>query len=160
MPRSRPDLAARNRASATHGHSRETGETPTYISWKGMLQRASRGTSKDATRYLDCGIVVCARWVSFEAFLADMGERPAGKTLDRIDNTKGYEPGNCRWATPSEQAMNRRSARLVTANGETLNVAEWARRLGVSRQVIRHRLEAGWKPELAVTLPRFSNPND
>lgn len=156
MPRSRPDLAQRNRESATHGHTRGAGVSPTWLSWKSMLDRSHRGSTKDAARYLDRGITVCARWLAFEAFLADMGDRPAGTSLDRIDNAKSYEPGNCRWATASQQALNRRNARLVTANGETLNVAEWARRMGVSRQVIRHRLEAGWKPELAVTLPRFS----
>ncbi len=157
MPRSRPDLAQRNRESATHGHTREgVPASPTYTSWRAMMQRSHSGSSKDAVRYLARGITVCDRWLSFETFLADMGERPAGTTLDRINNAKGYEPGNCRWATQRVQSQNKTTARLVTANGETLNVAEWARRMGVSRQVIRHRLEAGWKPELAVTLPRFA----
>lgn len=138
------------KASVHHGHTAGNKESPTFCSWKSMMQRAHAGTSKDAKRYLHRGITVCARWQTFKNFLSDMGERPDGMTIDRIDNALGYEPANCRWATAREQAQNRKKARMVTAFGETLNVAEWARRLGMSRQTLRHRLEAGWSPEDAV----------
>lgn len=72
-----------------------------------MLWRCSP-QFRDRADYMDRGITVCDRWRSFDAFLADMGERPEGKSLDRIDNGSNYEPGNCRWSTPSEQTLNQR----------------------------------------------------
>ena len=87
-----------------HGHSTE--ESPTYSSWHSMKQRCLRPRPKDVKYYSH--VTVCDRWLVFANFLADMGERPEGTSLDRIDNAKGYEPGNCRWATPTEQVRNRR----------------------------------------------------
>lgn len=91
-----------------HGHAKGK-PSPTYSSWVAMRQRCHNPKSAKYPRYGGRGIQVCQRWRdSFEVFLADMGERPDGKTLDRIDPAGHYEPGNCRWATPYEQWLNRR----------------------------------------------------
>lgn len=93
----------------THGMSK----TPTYTSWMLMRARCYYPGSPGFPGYGGSGITVCDRWRdSFDAFLADMGERPSGTTLDRIDNSKGYEPGNCRWATPAQQSANRSATKL------------------------------------------------
>ena len=110
----------RERLAPRHGHSTRKGWSPTYRSWVAMKQRCLNPASSNFGRYGGCGVTLCKRWHSFENLLADMGERPPGMTLDRIDNRKGYEPGNCRWATDEEQRRNKRSngprPKLVIAN--------------------------------------------
>jgi len=86
--------------------------TPTYNSWASMWTRCTSPKHKQFNDYGGRGITVCDEWKSFDEFLKDMGERPAGRTIDRVDNNRGYSGGNCRWATRSEQARNKRTTRI------------------------------------------------
>lgn len=138
--------------STKHGHA-TNGISPTYYSWAGMVSRCTDQNSKIYVRYGGRGITVCDRWLQFPNFLADMGERPAGTSLDRIDNERGYEPGNCRWATPLQQARNTRGNYRITINGLTRCVTEWAEIRGVRSALIWERLAAGWSHEDAVMRP-------
>jgi hypothetical protein len=97
------------KAKTRHGHSANGKLSPTYNSWIAMKRRCSDSTRKNYEEYGGRGITYCERWKSFDNFLTDMGERPEGMTLDRKDTNGNYEPGNCRWATASQQIRNRRS---------------------------------------------------
>ena len=139
------------RAGVVHGHA-GTKPSPTYRIWHGILQRCYAPKAAGFDQYGGRGITVCDRWRhDFAAFLSDMGERPAGKSIDRIDGTKGYSPDNCRWATPKEQSRNTVSNRLVTFRGETLPVIVWAERLGATPMTVTSRLDRGWPVERALT---------
>ncbi len=129
-----------------HGHARST----TYQSWVSMKTRCTPGHGH--TNYISRGITVCKKWIdSFDAFLNDMGERPKGTTIDRIDNSKGYAKDNCRWATASQQANNRRNSHTATAFGRTQTLMEWSKETGIPFQTIRHRKLRGWTDEKAVS---------
>lgn len=118
-----------------------------------MRRRCADPSDPSYARYGGRGIRVCPAWdSSFEAFLADMGERPSRETsIDRKDVNGHYEPGNCRWATRSEQACNRRSNRILTYAGESMPLSEWAKRVGLRRNTLRYRLENGWTLHRALT---------
>jgi len=124
----------------THGltHSR------VFKSWDSMLQRCTNPNAPDYPRYGGKGITVCDKWRSFDAFYSDMGDRPEGTTLDRYPNKNGsYEPGNCRWATPLEQQLNRNNTMYVTHGGVTKTLIEWADEKGMPRGLLRNRVHAG-----------------
>lgn len=104
---------ARSLAHTRHGHTVGRTYSPTYHSWQAMLARCRYLERDEKRKHGARGISVCERWQVFDNFLADMGERPEGYTLDRINNDGDYEPGNCRWATPVEQARNRRNSRMT-----------------------------------------------
>ncbi|MCZ2074151.1 MAG: hypothetical protein LC130_04020 [Bryobacterales bacterium] len=119
-----------------------------------MLQRCGDNRHKQYSSYGGRGISVCQRWKeSFVAFLDDMGKRPDGTTLDRIDNDGNYEPGNCRWATDEEQNGNRRGNIMVTIGEDTMCLKAWCRRLGADYCAAHRRLtKLGWPLEEAVGL--------
>lgn len=102
-----------------------------YGVWEAMLDRCRNPSHPSYPAYGGRGITVCSEWHRFEAFLRDMGEKPANMSLDRIDNSRGYEPGNCRWTDTKTQTRNRRSNRLVSLNGETMCATDAAEALGI-----------------------------
>lgn len=129
---------------------------PLYKKWCAIKTRCFNPNCKDYHHYGGRGIVICEEWRnSFAAFLRDMGERPTMQhTIERIDNSKGYEPGNCRWATRAEQTENTRQTRLITFCGVTLSLAKWAKRIGVSSGTLKSRIDdLGWSIERALTTP-------
>ena len=128
--------------------------SPTYNVWLKMRLRCTDPTQSDYERYGGRGITVCRQWLqSFEAFLADMGERPSPlHSIERKDNDGPYAPWNCRWATASEQARNRRSSRRLEYAGTVATLAEWSERTGVSAALISQRLRRGW------TVPAVFQP--
>ena len=123
----------------THGWAK----TPTQKSWILARQRCNNPNDDHYKNYGGRGIKVCNRWDKFENFLKDMGKRPEGKTLDRIDVNGNYEPKNCRWATAREQCNNTRRNVFLTYNGETLTIAQWSRRTGINYSTIQNRVKQG-----------------
>jgi hypothetical protein len=124
--------------------------TTTYVIWCDMRARCQNPRSNRYGRYGARGIRVCERWELFDNFLADMGMRPAGLTLDRIDNDGNYSPENCRWASYVEQNNNTPRNRWYEFNGERRTLAQWARHLGINYFALRTRLDKlGWSVERA-----------
>lgn len=132
--------------------------TRIYHAWYNMIRRCTDSSLQDYCNYGGRGITVCERWLEFENFYADMGERPKGCTLDRLDNDAGYSPENCAWRTYKEQATNKRNNRLVLWRGETKATSQWEEderlvAIGLTSGCIRTRLDAGWSVEEAMTIP-------
>lgn len=143
-----------SREQIKHGHARTHQLTSEYLIWEGMRKRCQSPKCQAYKLYGGRGIFVCERWNSFENFLADMGRRPsATHTLDRIDNDGPYSPENCRWATRTEQARNRRSTIMIEVFGQRMSVAEAAEMHGIRTKLIHERLSYGWSPERAITTP-------
>lgn len=138
-----------NKEKATHGKT----SSPTFVSWDSMKQRVLNQNHKSYANYGGRGIKVCERWLeSFENFFADMGERPDGMTLDRIDVDGNYEPTNCRWATPKTQSNNRSNNHSVEYKGVKKTITEWAAEIGISKEALRYRLNNGWTVEEALSM--------
>jgi hypothetical protein len=134
-----------------HGYtSKKSPKYATYQVWGSLRQRCLNPKSLAFDNYGGRGISVCARWDSFENFLADMGEKPEGMQLDRIDNDGNYEPSNCRWATREVQARNRSSNRLLTLNGKTQCMQEWADELGIGYSALKWQIRTGRTLEQAI----------
>jgi hypothetical protein len=128
--------------------------------WRSMLARCSNPNATGWDRYGGRGIKVCDRWNDFSNFFADMGEKPIGMSIDRVDNDGDYCPENCRWATRLEQNNNARSNTHLTAFGETMTVTQWSRdpRCAIANsKALRKRIVRGWDHELAITTPSSKN---
>ena len=114
-----------------------------YKSWKEMRQRCMNKNNRKYPDYGGRGIKVCDRWNDFDAFAKDMGERPKGASLGRIDNNGNYSPENCRWESPKQQANNTRRNIFITFRGETKTIAQWSNQTGLKAGTIRRRFHAG-----------------
>lgn len=142
------------KAAKKHGHARARKHSREYRSWCKMHARCNAKQGTENWRwYGSKGIKVCERWADFKAFLMDMGERPEGCTLDRIDGAKGYSPDNCRWATALQQSTNSSSVKLLTHDGVTKTSAQWARDAGLSYNMFLRRIRRGWTIIDAITKP-------
>lgn len=143
---SRPNPAMSARLT-THGQSK----TPIYKVWASMIARCTNSTLPEYHNYGGRGITVCERWLRFENFIADMGQRPSDKhSIDRINNDGNYEPTNCRWATKKQQCNNTRRNRIIVFNGEARTIAQWSELLGIRYHTIRGRLRRGATVEKAL----------
>lgn len=129
-------------------------KTDEYKVWNGVKQRCYNPNNVAYSNYGGRGIKICERWKSFEYFYTDMGQRPTPKhQLDRIDNNKGYEPGNCRWVTAKVNANNRRDNRYVTIYGQTKSLKQWCEEYEVPYDTAFNRLNRGWSEEKAILTP-------
>lgn len=125
-----------------------------YRSWQGMKRRTTDPKNSSYNRYGARGITVCDRWLnSFDNFLEDMGERPDGYEIDRIDNNGNYSPENCRWVTPKENRRNRRSSKFIEFNGEIKNLSAWAEEYGIKYITVYQRLTHGWSIKKSLQTP-------
>lgn len=138
-----------NHGIVKHGMAR----TPTHGVWDAMKQRCLNPNNIAFANYGGRGISVCDRWKTFSNFHDDMGEKPPGMELDRIDVNGNYEPGNCRWATKKENNRNKRRTYMVTYEGRVMPLVECAEIVGMCRAVLRGRLDSGWDLHKAITTP-------
>lgn len=146
-----------------HGHAtRKHGASREYITLRAMLQRCYDSNQKSFANYGGRGITVCDRWrygenglTGIECFVIDMGRRPSTKhSLDRLDNSSGYGPSNCQWATRKTQVRNRRSTKSIMWEGKQIALASLCERFGIPYSVVIQRIKKlGWKPKAALTIP-------
>lgn len=137
--------AARN---TTHGGSK----TPLYGAWRRMIQRCEDEGCDDYKYYGARGIAVCERWHDFALFLDDVGPRPEGGTIERVRNNEDYGPTNFRWATRHEQMQNTRQTRLITHDGKTMSLSEWARVHDIKPRTLNARVNVlGYSFEAAIS---------
>lgn len=142
-----------------HGHAPAGQASPEYRTWTLMLHRCHNPTDKRFSHYGGRGITVCVEWrESFKNFLEDMGSKPPGLSLDRIDNSKGYSKQNCRWADARTQSNNRRSNHVIDCFGKSQTLMQWSRETGLHYRTIANRIRLGWSVEKTLTQKsRFKN---
>lgn len=132
--------------------------SPTHNSWDHMLQRCLNPSNDRYESYGGRGITVCDRWRKYENFRDDMGERPKGTTLDRIDVNGNYEPGNCRWASHGEQSRNTRRSVFIEVYGERMILQDAAAKYGICPKSLGMRIKKGWSVERAIATPVKKRP--
>lgn len=143
----------RKRTTEKHGMTR----TPEYHAWSAMRRRCNSPSCGFYYLYGARGITICPEWISFTQFLADMGKRPSAKhSLGRIDNELGYFPGNCRWETRDQQNKNTRRTRMISHNGKSQCLKDWAREYGIDNNTLKHRLKQGLTMEVALAASAYS----
>ena len=153
----RETSAATGEKNKKHGHSSPATRSHTYRSWETMKARCLNANDPSFKDYGARGITVEDAWMTFETFLADMGERPRGTTLDRIDVNAGYGKNNCRWATPQKQQRNKRNNRMVFFRGESIPLVVLAEKTGVPYQRLHERIvRRGWSVEDAIRKPSIA----
>jgi hypothetical protein len=140
---------ATKKANTTHGESK----SKTYVIWRNMINRCENYARPDFINYGGRGISVCQKWRSFVGFVSDMGKAMPGMSIDRINTDGNYEPSNCRWATATQQARNKRNTRLVEFNGNRASLAEHCKSLGLNYRTIHQRLKRGWTANAALSTP-------
>jgi hypothetical protein len=139
------------KSRATHGHAQKGNINRTYSIYRDMRTRCENPNYKEFHLYGGRGIKVCDRWASYENFLADMGERPIGMSIERKDVNGNYSADNCIWANNEVQANNKRNSVLLDYQGKVQTVAQWARELGILDKTIYFRLSKGWATEKALS---------
>lgn len=139
-------------ANYQHGHNCNYNISKTYQTWQHIIQRCNNSNHTSYKNYGGRGINVCDRWLKFENFLEDMGERPPNLTIDRVDNNEDYCKENCKWSTNKEQKRNTRRNILVTINGITKCLKDWCKIYKLNYNTIRSRLRLGWTPKEALEL--------
>jgi hypothetical protein len=154
----RPKFPTGNKHGFKHGYE----GTVAYRRWVSMRSRCRYVNHAQYADYGGRGITVCDRWQDFANFLADMGEPPAGMTIDRINVNGDYCPENCRWATPSTQSNNRRSNLYLTAFGETKSASLWSldARCAAPYSALVRRKKYGWSDIEALTRPVRFHPRN
>lgn len=144
-------LKAATEAKIKHGRSK----TSIYNVWASMVQRCRDHNDKRWSSYGGRGITVCERWANFANFLEDMGERPTGLTLDRVDVNGNYSPDNCRWATQSQQMNNTRRNVHISYNGENFTISQWAEKIGINKGTLWNRIR-----KLGMSIEKALSTND
>lgn len=137
-----------------HGHAKEKQRSSLYNTWLSMKKRCSNPADSSYPHYGGRGIKVCDRWLNFENFYRDMHPKPSpSHQINRINNNGNYEPSNVNWVTPAENSNNRRSSVILSWQGKTLTLAEWAIEVNLPYSALKQRYKKGWSIEKMLTTP-------